>query len=248
MKNLRIFAIFAFCLFLVRAFSNGQNFVSDKVLPNYRAFALQVNAAAAKMVKTGDSVDILFSFETILKNKKTETMAGTLLQNIKVLDAAKVKGINYIVLQISHVEAEYLALVLENSSLNPVQIILRATGDNQIYPIELTGLSKLESGYIPKGGGNKKLYALPVACRAYDNFDKNTFVYIDTKMETGREVRLTSNSVSVQDKFKINEKNRYSGSTYEYCYLFVNVVPETAQSFLVVENSGGKFFLTPVKR
>ena len=139
--------------------------ISLKVTPNYRAFILDVNNNVSNLVKPGDKVDILLTFEAALKGGTKENMAATILQNILVLgvgsnlgqgldaagkaansekeaNAAAFSDRSVLSLALTPLEAQYLALAKEEGEIT---IVVRASGDSKMYPMAVSSFSKLFS-------------------------------------------------------------------------------------------------------
>jgi Flp pilus assembly protein CpaB len=139
--------------------------ISLKVLPNYRAFILPVDNSISSLIKPGDKVDVLLTFDAMLKGGSKEKMTATILQNIPVLgvgsnlgqgmdSSAKANSTereannaafsdrSVLSLSLSPIEAQYLALAQEEGE---VTVIVRSTGDTKVYPIEISSFSKLFS-------------------------------------------------------------------------------------------------------
>lgn len=139
--------------------------ISLKVSPNYRAFILDVNSNVSNLVKPGDKVDILLTFEASLKGGAKENMAATILQNILVLgvgsnlgqgmdaagkaanaekeaNAAAFSDRSVLSLALTPLEAQYLALAKEEGEIT---IVVRSNGDTKMYPMEVSSFSKLFS-------------------------------------------------------------------------------------------------------
>lgn len=137
--------------------------ISLKVLPNYRAFILGVDNSISSLIKPGDKVDVLLTFDALLKGGAKEKMTATILQDIQVLgvgsnlgqgmdsagkaNAADREANNaafsdrsVLSLSLSPVEAQYLALAKEEGEIT---VIVRSTGDTKVYPIEISSFSKL---------------------------------------------------------------------------------------------------------
>lgn len=137
--------------------------ISLKVLPNFRAFILAVDNAVSSLIKPGDKVDVLLTFDALLKGGSKEKMTATILQDIQVLgvgsnlgqgvdastkaNAAEREANNaafsdrsVLSLSLSPIEAQYLALAKEEGE---VTVIVRSTGDTKVYPIEIASFSKL---------------------------------------------------------------------------------------------------------
>jgi len=139
--------------------------ISLKVSPNYRAFILEVSNSISNLVKPGDKVDILLTFEASLKGGTKENMAATILQNILVLgvganlgqgldasgkaanaekeaNAAAFSDRSVLSLALTPLEAQYLALAKEEGE---VTIVVRSSGDSKMYPMAVSSFSKLFS-------------------------------------------------------------------------------------------------------
>ena len=139
--------------------------ISLKVTPNYRAFILEVNNNVSNLVKPGDKVDILLTFEASLKGGTKENMAATILQNILVLgvgsnlgqgldaaskaansekeaNAAAFSDRSVLSLALTPLEAQYLALAQQEGDIT---IVVRSSGDSKMYPMAVSSFSKLFS-------------------------------------------------------------------------------------------------------
>jgi pilus assembly protein CpaB len=139
--------------------------ISLKVQPNYRAFMLEVNNAAANLIKPGDKVDVLLTFEALLKTGSKERMTATILQDVQVLgvganlgqgmdaatkaknsdkeaDNAAFSDRSVLSLSVSPLESQWLALAQGEGEIT---VIVRSTGDTKVYPIEISSFSKLFS-------------------------------------------------------------------------------------------------------
>lgn len=139
--------------------------ISLKVSPNYRAFILEVSNNVSSLVKPGDKVDILLTFEASLKGGTKENMAATILQNITVLgvgsnlgqgldsagkaanaekeaNAAAFSDRSVLSLALTPLEAQYLALAKEEGEIT---IVVRSNGDTKMYPMAVSSFSKLFS-------------------------------------------------------------------------------------------------------
>ena len=139
--------------------------ISLKVSPNYRAFILDVSNNVSNLVKPGDKVDILLTFEASLKGGTKENMAATILQNITVLgvgsnlgqgldsagkaanaekeaNAAAFSDRSVLSLALTPLEAQYLALAKEEGEIT---IVVRSNGDTKMFPMAVSSFSKLFS-------------------------------------------------------------------------------------------------------
>ena len=139
--------------------------ISLKVSPNYRAFILDVSNNVSNLVKPGDKVDILLTFEASLKGGTKENMAATILQNITVLgvgsnlgqgldsagkaanaekeaNAAAFSDRSVLSLALTPLEAQYLALAQQEGEIT---IVVRSNGDTKMFPMAVSSFSKLFS-------------------------------------------------------------------------------------------------------
>jgi pilus assembly protein CpaB len=137
--------------------------ISLRVLPNYRAFILEVSSNITSLVKPNDKVDILLTFEALTKSGSKEKIAATILQDVQVLgvggnlgqgmdymqrEAASNRDANsaafsdrsVVSLALTPIEAQYLALAKEEGE---VTIVVRSTGDAQKYPMQTSTFQTL---------------------------------------------------------------------------------------------------------
>ena len=137
--------------------------ISLKVQPGNRAYILPVNNQVAKMIKPGDKVDILITFEATLKTSNKEKMSVTILQNILVLgvgsnlgqgldNAGKNKNkeeeqnnaafsdTSTLSLSLGLEAAQYLALAQEEGEIT---VVVRAPGDMNETSVPITSFSSL---------------------------------------------------------------------------------------------------------
>ncbi len=137
--------------------------ISLKVQPGNRAYILEVSNQVAKMIKPGDKVDILITFDAQMKNSNKEKMAVTILQNILVLGvgsnlgqgldkAAKAKNekdeqnnaafsdMSTLSLSLGLEAAQYLALAQEEGE---IKVVIRAPADGNETSVPITSFSNL---------------------------------------------------------------------------------------------------------
>ena len=123
--------------------------ISIKVMPSYRAFILPVESNVSSLIKPGDKVDVLLTFDAMIKNGGKEKMTATILQNIPVLGVggnlgqgmdAAFSDRSVLSLSVTPPEAQYLAVAQEEGSIT---IIVRSNGDGKVLPIEISSFSKL---------------------------------------------------------------------------------------------------------
>lgn len=137
--------------------------LSSKIPVQMRGFIITVDSNIASMIKPDDNVDVLLTFEAIMKNGARQKVTVTLLQNIKVLgvgsdlgqgldakamaamrnaeeDAAAYTDQSALSLALSPKDAQYLALAKDEGSLS---VILRSHGDVTQYVMEIATFEKL---------------------------------------------------------------------------------------------------------
>ena len=137
--------------------------LSSKIPVQMRGFIIKVDSTVAGMIKPDDNVDILLTFEAVMKNGARQKVTVTLLQNIKVLgvgaslgqglDAKSAAGMrskedeaaaytdsSTLSLALSPRDAQYLALA---QSEGDVSVILRSHGDGTNYLMEIATFEKL---------------------------------------------------------------------------------------------------------
>ncbi len=137
--------------------------LSVKVPPGYRGFILPVDNEMLDLVKPGDRVDILVTFDAIMANNKKEKVTATILQNVLVLGVgtdlgqgisaaqAKAKSAKEAAAQafsqkgtlslaLNPQEAQYLALSKKQGELN---IIVRGLGDLELHAMEIASFKRI---------------------------------------------------------------------------------------------------------
>ena len=128
-----------------------------------RGYIISVPVATASMIKPDDNVDVLLTFEATMKTGTRQTVAVTLLQNVKVLgvgadlgqgldartanamknkdeEAAAYSDNSTLSLALSPRDAQYLALAQKEGE---VSVILRSHGDVNNYIMEIATFEKL---------------------------------------------------------------------------------------------------------
>lgn len=137
--------------------------ISLKVQPGNRAYILEVKNQIAKMIKPGDKVDILITFDAQMKNSNKEKMSVTILQNILVLgvgsnlgqgldaaskdknkedeqSSAAFSDMSTLSLSLSLEAAQYLALAEQEGEIT---VVVRAPGDINENSVPITSFSSL---------------------------------------------------------------------------------------------------------
>lgn len=114
------------------------------VVEGYRGAAITVGWDQLLYVKKGDRVDVLVTFEAVMKDDRKEKVTATILQNVVVLNVmkpAKREGAGVIELLLNPNEAQYAALSIAQG--NKVQITVRAPGDLELHPMEMASFRRL---------------------------------------------------------------------------------------------------------
>ncbi len=137
--------------------------LSSKIPVQMRGYLISVPIATASMIKPDDNVDVLLTFEALMKSGNRQKVALTLLQNVKVLgvgadlgqgldartanamkskdeDAAAFSDSSTLSLALSPRDAQYLALA---ESEGDISVILRSHGDVNNYLMEIATFEKL---------------------------------------------------------------------------------------------------------
>ena len=137
--------------------------LSSKIPVQMRGYMISVPLATASMIKPDDNVDVLLTFEAVMKTGNRQKVAVTLLQNVKVLgvgsdlgqgldakaanamknkeeDAAAYSDNSTLSLALSPRDAQYLALAQAEGDIS---VILRSHGDVNNYLMEIATFEKL---------------------------------------------------------------------------------------------------------
>ena len=137
--------------------------LSVKVPPGYRGAVIPVENDLLRLIKPGDRVDILVTFDALMADNRKEKVTATILQNVLVLgvgsnlgqgltaaqfgDTAKKddqsaafseKGVLSVALNPN--EAQYLSLAMKQGEIT---VILRGLGDIEMHPMEMASFRKL---------------------------------------------------------------------------------------------------------
>ena len=137
--------------------------LSSKIPVQMRGFIINVPIATATMIKPDDNIDVLLTFEAVMKSGTRQKVTVTLLQNVKVLgvgsdlgqgldakaanamknkeeDAAAYSDRSAWSLALSPRDAQYLALAQAEGDIS---VILRSHGDVTNYLMEIATFEKL---------------------------------------------------------------------------------------------------------
>ena len=137
--------------------------LSVKVPPGYRGCVLPLDNDLLRLIKPGDRIDILVTFEAVMGDNRKERVTATILQNVLVLGVganlgqglssaqAKAKdkeeagdqsfsdkmGLS---LALNPNEAQYLALSIKQGD---VAVVVRGLGDVELHPMEIASFKRL---------------------------------------------------------------------------------------------------------
>ena len=140
--------------------------LSVKVPPGYRGCVMPMDNAPMRLIKPGDRVDVLVTFDAVMGDNRKEKVTVTMLQNVLVLgvgtnlgqgmssiqakakdsqvsadQAISDKGI--MSLALNPEEAQYLALAMQQGA---VSVIVRGLGDVERHPMPISSFKKLMGG------------------------------------------------------------------------------------------------------
>lgn len=137
--------------------------LSVKVPPGYRGCILPLDSEMLKLLKPGDHIDVLVTFDAVMGDNRKEKVTATILQNVLVLGVgadlgqgmsaqqlkAKQKAASAdqafsdkmgISLALNPNEAQYLALSQQQGT---VSIVVRGLGDVELHPMEIASFKRL---------------------------------------------------------------------------------------------------------
>ncbi len=137
--------------------------LSSKIPVQMRGYMISIPMATASMIKPDDNVDVLLTFEAVMKSGNRQKVAVTLLQNVKVLgvgadlgqgldarsanamktkdeEASAYSDSSTLALALSPRDAQYLALAQAEGDIS---VILRSHGDMNNYLMEIATFEKL---------------------------------------------------------------------------------------------------------
>lgn len=137
--------------------------LSVKIPPGYRGTVLAIEPEMKSLIKPGDHVDVLVTFEALMADNHKEHVTATVLQNVPVVAVGTNlgQGLNakqfkeqtekedktaafsekaMIALALNPNEAQYLALAVKTGDTT---VILRGLGDVEMHPMEMSSFRKL---------------------------------------------------------------------------------------------------------
>ncbi len=137
--------------------------LSVKVPPGYRGCVLPVDQDLLRLIKPGDHVDILVTFDAVMGDNHKENVTATILQNVPVLGVGSNLGQGLsgaqasakekvaaadqafsdkaaLSLSLNPQEAQYLALAEKNGKID---VIVRGLGDVELHPMEIASFKRL---------------------------------------------------------------------------------------------------------
>lgn len=137
--------------------------LSVKIPPGYRGAVLGIEPELKALIKPGDRVDVLVTFDALLGDNRKEKVTATILQNVLVIAVGTNMGMgmnakqfklkeekedktaafsekSMVSLALNPNEAQYLALAVQQG--NPT-VIMRGLGDVEMHPMEMASFRKL---------------------------------------------------------------------------------------------------------
>jgi pilus assembly protein CpaB len=137
--------------------------LSVKVPPGYRGCVLPLDNDLLRLIKPGDRIDILVSFDAVLGDNRKEKVTATILQNVLVLGVgtnlgqglsgaqAKSKAAveaadqafsekSALSIALNPNEAQYLSLSLQQGKID---VVVRGLGDVELHPMEIASFKRL---------------------------------------------------------------------------------------------------------
>jgi pilus assembly protein CpaB len=137
--------------------------LSVKIPPGYRGAILPIDNEMKALIKPGDRVDVLVTFDALMNDGRKEKVTATILQNVLVIavgtnlgqgmsakqfkaqGAAEEKSAAFsekatIGLALNPNEAQYLALAMKQGEPT---VIMRGLGDVEMHPMEMASFRKL---------------------------------------------------------------------------------------------------------
>lgn len=143
--------------------------LAAKVPPGYRGTTLPIDAEMRALLKPGDRVDVLVTFDALMASGRKEKMTATVLQNVLVVAVGNDMGQGMtakqyagsaaaeerlaamseksaVSLAVNPRELQYLALAHEQGH---TKVAVRASGDNQMHPIDTASWGALFGGPQP---------------------------------------------------------------------------------------------------
>lgn len=139
--------------------------LSTKIPPGYRGAVVPVPSDLLRLIKPGDRVDILVTFEALMTtNNQREKVTATILQNVLVLGVGQDLGQGLSAQQnqaknaaeqqiagfqesgilsvaLNPNEVQYLALALKQGEA--ITVVLRGLGDVEMHPMQMASFRNL---------------------------------------------------------------------------------------------------------
>ena len=137
--------------------------LSVKIPPGYRGAILPIDQEMKILIKPGDRVDVLVTFDALMNDGRKEKVTATILQNVLVIavgtnlgqgmNARQFKNLGdkedktaafsekaSVSLALNPNEAHYLALAIKQGDTT---VIMRGLGDAEMHPMEMASFRKL---------------------------------------------------------------------------------------------------------
>ena len=137
--------------------------LSVKIPPGYRGAILPIDNEMKILIKPGDRVDVMVTFDALMNDGRKEKVTATILQNVLIIavgtnlgqgmNAKQFKNLGdkedktaafsekaSVSLALNPNEAQYLALAIKQGDTT---VIMRGLGDMEMHPMEMASFRKL---------------------------------------------------------------------------------------------------------
>jgi pilus assembly protein CpaB len=137
--------------------------LSVKIPPGYRGAVMPIDSEMKALIKPGDRVDVLVTFDAMMADNRKEKVTATILQNVLVIAVGNNLGQGMsakqfkasgdkeeksasfsekamISLALNPNEAQYLSLAMKQGEPT---VVMRGLGDVEMHPMEMASFRKL---------------------------------------------------------------------------------------------------------
>lgn len=137
--------------------------LSVKIPPGYRGSVMPIDPEMKALIKPGDRVDVLVTFDAVMSDNRKEKVTATILQNVLVIAVGNNLGQGMtakqfkaagekedksaafsdkamISLALNPNEAQYLSLAMKQGETT---VVMRGVGDIEMHPMEMASFRKL---------------------------------------------------------------------------------------------------------
>jgi len=114
------------------------------IVEGYRGLTMPLPGYQLSGIKPGSFVDVMVTFEAVMKDDRKEMITATILQNVLVVKVdrpEKMTEDGAVQLLLNPNEAQYAAL--SRTQAKAINIAVRAPGDKEMHPMEMASFRKL---------------------------------------------------------------------------------------------------------